>query len=62
MAGKVGRPKKAKNDTKAPGISVRLNPAERRAVETAIKKSRLRQSEWVRKALLHAAQNDILLT
>lgn len=59
---KVGRPKKPKDQSLAPGISARFNPQERRIIDASVQKSGLRQSEWVRKALLHVAQNDIVLT
>jgi len=59
---KVGRPKKPDGQTLTPGISIRLNATERKIVDSAIQKSKLRQSEWARKALLHFAQRDILLT
>jgi hypothetical protein len=52
---KFGRPKVPKNKALAPGISVRLTPTERRAVDAAIKRSGLSQSEWCRKTLLSAS-------
>lgn len=59
---KVGRPKKPKDQSLTPGISARLNPEERKIIDSAIQKSGMKQSVWVRKALMHVAQNDILLT
>jgi hypothetical protein len=60
--GKVGRPKKPQDQSLTPGISARFNPEERKTIDSAIQKSGLRQSVWVRKALLHVAQSDIVLT
>jgi hypothetical protein len=51
---KRGRPKVPKNKTLAPGISVRLTASERKAVDAAIARSGLTQSEWARKVLLSA--------
>jgi hypothetical protein len=51
-----------KDQSLAPGITARFTRAERDVVDKAIAKSGLRQSQWVRKALLHVAENDILLT
>lgn len=59
---KVGRPKKPVDQSLTPGISVRLHATERKIVDLAIEKSKLRQSDWARKALLYVAQRDILLT
>jgi len=59
---KAGRPKKPKDQSLTPGISVRLNPAERKVVDAAIAKAGVRQSAWARKALLYIARNDIVLT
>jgi uncharacterized protein (DUF1778 family) len=59
---KVGRPKKPEDQSLAPGISARFTPEERELVDRAVEKSGLRQSQWVRKALLHVASNDIMLT
>jgi hypothetical protein len=59
---KVGRPKKPEGQTLTPGISIRLHATERKAVDLAIQKSKMRQSDWARKALLYVAQNDIVLT
>ena len=60
--GKVGRPKKPKDQSLTPGISARFSSEERKIVNAAIAKSGLRQSAWIRKSLLYVAQNDILLT
>ena len=59
---KVGRPKKASVDSRAPGISVRLTPSEECAIRDAVKRSGLRKSEWARKSLLHVANRDIRIT
>ena len=55
MSTKMGRPKVPKIKALAPGISVRISPVERKAVDAAIKRSGLSQSKWVRKVLLSAA-------
>ncbi len=59
---KSGRPKKALEDSKVPGISVRLTKAERQIIDAAIERSGLKQSDWARKALTHVASNDIRIT
>ena len=53
----MGRPKVPKIKALAPGISVRLTPSERQAVDAAIARSGLTQSEWARKVLLSATEN-----
>jgi uncharacterized protein (DUF1778 family) len=55
MKKRAGRPKVPKNKAKSPGISVRLVPNERKAIDKAIAASGLSQSDWARKALLSAA-------
>jgi hypothetical protein len=62
MKRKAGRPKKAMEDSKAPGISIRLTKAEREQLDTAINASGLSQSDWARKSLLYIASNDIRIT
>lgn len=62
MAGKVGRPKKAKHESRSPGISVRLTDDERKPIDAAIKASGLSQSDWARKSLLYVAMHDIRIT
>jgi hypothetical protein len=52
---KDGRPKVPKSKALAPGISVRLTPAERKVIDAAIARSGLTQSEWCRNALLSSA-------
>jgi hypothetical protein len=52
---KYGRPKVPKNKALTPGMSVRLTAAERKAVEAAVARSGLTQSEWFRKVLTSAA-------
>jgi hypothetical protein len=59
---KAGRPKVPKNKALAPGISVRLSPAERETIESAIKASGLSQSKWARKGLIYVATHDIRIT
>ena len=62
MHGKPGRPKKDKQHSREPGVSVRLNENEARAIMEAIKLSGIRQSDWLRKALLYVASNGIRIT
>jgi len=52
---KRGRPKVPKGKALAPGISLRLTAKERQAVDAAITRSGLSQSQWARKVLLSAA-------
>jgi hypothetical protein len=52
---KRGRPKVPKSKALTPGLSVRLTASERQAVDAAIARSGLTQSEWARKVLLSAA-------
>jgi uncharacterized protein (DUF1778 family) len=56
MSTKAGRPKVPKKMAKAPGISIRLMPDERKAIDRAIDESGLSQSEWVRKTLISASK------
>ncbi len=58
----VGRPKSPKDQSLTPGMSARLTLSKRQIVEAAIRQSGLRQSDWLRKALLHVAQTYIVLT
>jgi hypothetical protein len=55
MKAKMGRPKIPKYKALAPGLSIRLTASERQAVDAAIARSGLTQSEWERKVLLSAA-------
>lgn len=55
MKSKMGRPKVPKRKARAPGISVRFTPEERKAIDTAITASGLTQSNWARKVLLAAS-------
>jgi hypothetical protein len=57
---KYGRPKVPKNKALAPGISVRLTPAERKVIDAAVSRSGMSQSEWCRKMLLLAANQFTL--
>jgi ABC-type thiamine transport system ATPase subunit len=54
---KRGRPKVPKGKALTPGLSVRLTASERQAVDAAIARSGLTQSEWARKVLLSAAED-----
>jgi hypothetical protein len=62
MQRKPGRPKKDKEHSRAPGISARLNEAESKTINDAIKRSGLKKSDWARKSLLYVAANDIRIT
>lgn len=59
MKRKAGRPKKAKGETRVPGISVRLTAEERKTLDGAISNSGLSQSDWARKGLLYLANNRV---
>jgi hypothetical protein len=61
MKKRVGRPKVPKNRFYSPGISLRLAPNDRKAIDKAIAASGLTQSEYARKALLYVAENGIRL-
>jgi hypothetical protein len=62
MNKKAGRPKVSKDKARSPGISVRLTPAEREPIDSAIKASGLTQSNWARKSLIHVATSGICIT
>jgi hypothetical protein len=62
MSRKAGRPKVAKSKAKAPGISIRLTPDERKQIDSAIKLSGLSQSNWARKSLIFISTNGIRIT
>jgi hypothetical protein len=62
MTKKAGRPKVSKLKARAPGISVRLTPDERKPIDAAIKASGLTQSDWARKSLIHVATGGICIT
>jgi len=52
MKKRVGRPKKLKRESRAPGISVRLSPDELLRINSAIRMSGKTRSDWIRDALL----------
>ena len=56
---KMGRPRKPKNETRAPGISVRFTPEERKPIDEAVKASGMSQSDWARRSLLYVATRKI---
>ncbi len=56
----MGRPKVPKEKAKSDRIQARLNAAEREKINAAIAKSGLKESVWVRKALITASESDIL--
>jgi hypothetical protein len=55
-----GRPKLPKGQSKAAVVVLRLQPAERRAVDAAAKRSGVKLSEWARSALMLAANDGNL--
>ena len=57
---KMGRPKVPKDKAKSNRIQARLTPTERGKIDSAIAKSGLTESAWVRKALMTASESDIL--
>jgi hypothetical protein len=59
---KMGRPRKPSNQSRQPGISVRLLPDEMITITQAAKTANLSKSEWARKCLLHVITNDIGIT
>lgn len=59
---KPGRPKSPAGKVRAPGVSVRLTESEMDEVKSAVKKTDLSQSEWVRKSLLTVARGGIRIT
>jgi hypothetical protein len=59
---KAGRPKKPKHEVKVPGISIRFTPAERKAIDAAVKRSGLSQTDFCKKILLNASHSDIGIT
>lgn len=62
MTKKAGRPPVPKDKQRAPGISVRFTPEERKPIDEAIKLSGLGNTEWARKALQYVAINGIRIT
>jgi hypothetical protein len=50
-----GRPRMPKGASKATVMTVRLQPAERRAIREAAKSDGQKLSDWVRSALIHRA-------
>lgn len=62
MTQKAGRPRKLPEHSKAPGLSVRLTKAEKDVIDSAVRASGLKQSDWCRKALTHVATNGIRIT
>lgn len=61
MNKKLGRPKTPSQKARAPGISVRLTPQERKLIDAAVERSKLSQSDWARKGLIYVASNGIVL-
>lgn len=56
---RMGRPRKPKKETRAPGISVRFTPDERKPIDEAVRASGMNQSDWARRSLLYVATNKI---
>ena len=57
MKAKMGRPKLAKGQVKTIVIGARFSPDEARRVHCAIEHTKSTKPEWVRKALLSAADS-----
>jgi hypothetical protein len=57
MKTKIGRPKLPRGEAKGAQFAVRLNKADCEKVYAAIKRSELEQPDWLRKALLDAAES-----
>ncbi len=62
MTLKAGRPRKLPEHSKAPGLSVRLTKDEKDVIDSAVKGSGLKQSDWCRKSLLYIVHNGIRIT
>jgi hypothetical protein len=58
MKKQVGRPRIGAANAKGIVFAARFTPAETKQVNAAIRQSRRGKSEWIRKTLLSAAQND----
>jgi hypothetical protein len=58
MKTKLGRPKLKKAEFKGVLIGARFAPDESKTVHDAVKRSGQGKSQWIRKALLSAAEND----
>jgi len=59
MNKKVGRPKIGTQNAKGKLFAARFTPPEAKAIQAAIAKSRNTKSEWIRRALLSVAKNDM---
>jgi hypothetical protein len=57
MSKKMGRPKVAKGKLRGILIQARLSPEEAKAIKAAIARSSDNKSDWIRKALLSAADS-----
>ena len=55
MKTKMGRPKLPKGEAREIVLATRVNPTEHKAIKGAIKASKQPQTEWLRNALLAAA-------
>jgi len=58
MSKKMGRPKVPKGQYRGILIQARLSPEENKTIQAAIAKSQHSKSDWIRNALLSAAQKD----
>jgi predicted HicB family RNase H-like nuclease len=58
MKSKMGRPPVPKSKLRAIILNVRLSPEESRVISAAVKRAGESASEWVRKTLFSAAQQD----
>ena len=54
----MGRPKIGTQNAKGEVFAARFTPVEAKQLKTVMRQSRQTKSEWIRKALLSAAQSD----
>lgn len=59
MKSKAGRPKLAAKNAKGDLFAVRVTPPEAKQINEAIRQSGQGKPDWLRKALLYAANNAI---
>ena len=56
MKPKIGRPKVKKSKLRAILIQARVSEDENRVIQTALERSKSAKSDWIRQALLRAAE------
>ena len=59
--GKLGRPFLPTDHVKQDSVTVRLQPGEKAAFREAAKRAGMKLSEWIRRALKTALDNNIIL-